>query len=121
VSLEKASALPVTVKYATRDGGANGGSDFTAAPAGAQITFAPGELTKTITIAALGDTSVEDHENFSVVLSDAVNETLAVGTATGTILNDDTALRISNVSSREGNSDTTPSGFVVSLEKPSAL
>ena len=55
------------------------------------------------------------------MLSGATNAALAIGTATGTILNDDTALRISDVSAREGDSGTTPFVFTISLEKPSAL
>ena len=82
VTLEKASALPVTVNYATADGTANAGSDFTALAPGAQLTFAPGETTKTIAVDVLGDTSVEAHETFSVVLSGPTNATIANDTGT---------------------------------------
>ena len=121
VSLEKASALPVTVDYSTMDGSANGGSDFTAAPSGSQITFAPGEITRTITLDVLGDTSVEAHETFSVVLSSPTNATVARATAVGTILNDDTLVRINDPSVLEGHSGTRTLIFTVSLSAETAL
>ena len=121
VSLEKASALPVTVNYATVDGTANAGSDFTALAPGAQLTFAPGETTKTIAVDVLGDTSVEAHETFSVVLSSPTNATIANDTGTGTILNDDTLVRINDASVLEGHSGTHAMTFTVSLSAPTAL
>jgi len=77
---------------------------------------------KTISVEVLGDTTIEDHETFSVMISDAVNATIASGAATGTILNDDTALFISGPADAiEGNSGTTPLVFTIALEKESAL
>jgi hypothetical protein len=120
VSLEQPSALPVTVTYSTVGEAASAGSDFESI-ADTQLTFAPGETSKTAIVKVKGDVSIEDHESFSVVLSDAINASLEIGTATGTILNDDTAIRISDVNVREGDENTTPLGFTVTLEKPSAL
>src|SRR5262249_46562474 len=48
VSLSVPSAEPVTVTYATADGGATAGSDYQAASG--TLTFVPGETSKTITV-----------------------------------------------------------------------
>ena len=93
VSLSAASGLPVTVTYATTDGTALAGSDYAALAPG-MLTFAPGETTKTIAVDVLGDAAIEDHETFAVALSNASGATIGAGIATGTIFNDDTALRI---------------------------
>ena len=83
VALSAATPLPVSVSYATADGTATAGSDYTAASG--TVAFAPGETAKTIAIAVTGDTAVEQDEAFTVTLSNAVNATIAGGTATGTI------------------------------------
>ena len=70
VSLSSVSAFPAVVNYASADGTALAGSDYTAIAPGT-LTFAPGETSKTITVDVLGDTSIEDHETLSVVLSEA--------------------------------------------------
>jgi hypothetical protein len=121
IGLEKASALPVTVHYATADATANAGSDFLAPGPDSQITFVPGELTKTITVDVNGDTTVEAHETFGVVLSGAVNAAIAHGTATGTILNDDTLVRIDDGSILEGHAGKHPMSFAVRLTAETAL
>ncbi len=86
-----------------------------------ELIFAPGETTKIITINVTGETLIEDHETFSVVLADSINATIASGTGTGTILNEDTALRIGDFSAIEGDSAMTPFEFTVTLERASAL
>jgi uncharacterized repeat protein (TIGR01451 family) len=87
VSLLDPSSQTVTVNYSTANGTATAPSDFQAASG--TVSFAPGETVKAITILVNGDTQVESNETFTVILSNAVNATIAVGTATGTILNDD--------------------------------
>jgi Ca2+-binding RTX toxin-like protein len=87
VSLSKASPLRVTVSYATADGTATAGSDYTATSG--QLTFAPGETSKTVGIPILGDTVVEPNETFTLTLSGAVNARVARATATATLVNDD--------------------------------
>ena len=89
VTLAQTTRLPVTVAYATADGTATAGSDYTAASG--RLTFAPGETSKTIAVPIIGDTVVEADETFGLTLSDPVNATLAGATATGTIRNDDQA------------------------------
>lgn len=94
-SLSAASGLPASVAFAAEDGSAVAGEDFTALTPGS-LSFAPGETTMTIAIELLGDLSIEDHEQFSIVLSAAAGATIGTGNATGMILNDDTVVRIGN-------------------------
>ena len=89
VTLSAASMQTVSVQYATADGTAKAGSDYTSASG--SLTFAPGELTKTISVAVIGDTTVESNEKFVVKLSSALGATILTGTGTGTIVNDDVA------------------------------
>lgn len=89
VTLSAASRSAVVVTYATADGTATAGSDFTAATG--TLTFKPGETSKAIAVSVIGDTTVEQDEMFGVTLENASGATIAVGTATGTIKNDDVA------------------------------
>ena len=54
VTLSPASTGPVTVKYATANGTALAGSDYTATSG--TLTFTPGQTSKTVTVNGLGDT-----------------------------------------------------------------
>jgi Calx-beta domain len=64
-----------TVSYATADGSAKAGQDYTAKTG--TVTFAPGETTKQIQIAISADTAKESDETFSVALSNASGAALA--------------------------------------------
>ena len=87
VTLDEASAVEVTVDYATADGTATAGSDYT--QTSGTLTFAVGDGKKTISVPVLQDGSPEEDETFTVTLSDAVNATIGGSTGTGTILDDD--------------------------------
>jgi Ca2+-binding RTX toxin-like protein len=87
VSLAKASPLRVTVAYATADGSATAGTDYTATSG--TLVFAPGETSKSVAVPVLGDTTYESDESFTLNLSGPVNAQLAKATATATITNDD--------------------------------
>ncbi|PEG40595.1 chitinase [Mycolicibacterium duvalii] len=89
VTLDKVSATPVSIAYATSNGTAAAGSDFTAASG--VLSFAAGELTQQIAVPILGDTAVEQDETFTLTLSDPNGVTIADGSAVGTIANDDVA------------------------------
>ncbi len=72
----------------------------------------------------MGDTAVEPDETFYVNLSGPTNAVLADAQGLGKILNDDTALRISDVTLTEGNAGTKAATFTVSPETapgPSAI
>ncbi|GAY17518.1 hypothetical protein MSZK_42440 [Mycobacterium sp. shizuoka-1] len=89
VTLSKASTATVTLNYATANGSATAGQDYTARSG--TVTFAPGVVSQTITVSVLGDTTVESNETFTVTLSNPSGATIATGSAVATITNDDTA------------------------------
>ncbi len=122
VTLSAAASSPVTVVYATANGTATAGSDYTAKSG--TISFAVGETSKTIDVVLAGDTQVEADETFVVRLSAASGATIATAQATGTILNDDQpppppTLSIGNATVTEGNSGTTSMVFTVTLSQAS--
>jgi len=87
VSISIPSTVPLTVNFATADGSATAGVDYTAASG--TLSFAPGITSKTICVATLDDTIAEPTETFSVNLSGAVDATIARGQGVATILDDD--------------------------------
>ena len=89
VSLASASGQQVTVQYATSNGTAESGTDFTAASS--TLTFGANETSKTVSVATTDDSVDEDDETFTLTLSRPTNATLADATATGTINDDDDA------------------------------
>ncbi|NOT53587.1 MAG: hypothetical protein HOP18_03185, partial [Deltaproteobacteria bacterium] len=118
VSLSPASVGTVTVNYATANGSATAGSDYTAT-SGA-LTFTAGQTSKTVTVNILGDTTIELNEGFLVNLSGASGATIADGQGVGTITNDDVrTLRINDVKRGEGNSGTSAFVFTASLSQAS--
>jgi hypothetical protein len=55
------------------------------------VSFGAGQASKPIVVNVVGDTVVESNEGFTVTLSAPVNCSIAAGSATATITNDDTA------------------------------
>ncbi len=88
VTLSEASKNNVLVNYATLDGTAKSGIDFTGKADG-ELIFNAGETEKTISIALLGDEVKEPDETFQVLLLNPVSATLARDKTTVTIRNDD--------------------------------
>jgi hypothetical protein len=116
VSLSVAGAETITVDYATADGSATAG-DYQAASG--TLTFAPGELSKTITVAVNGDRLREPDESFVVNLSNATNAAIASGQGTGTIRDDEPRISISDVTKSEGRKGrTTLFTFTVTISAP---
>ena len=87
VSLSRAASETVTVDWATADGTATAGSDYTADSG--TLTFAPDETSKTVAVAVLDDSHDEGSETLTVTLSNPSGAYLADGEATGTIENSD--------------------------------
>jgi hypothetical protein len=87
VTLSAASAFTVSANYATADNSAVSASDYLAASG--QLTFNPGELTKTITVTVNGDTTPEVNETFVVNLTNPTAATFGDSQGVGTILSDD--------------------------------
>ena len=118
VSLTSASSSDVSVHYATADGTATAGSDYTAKSG--TLTIPAGSTSGIIQVPIRGDTSVEADETFFLNLSSPVNASIADAQGQGTILNDDTTISVSNVTLPEGNSGTRAFSFIVSLSAASA-
>ena len=87
VTLDIALPVPTTVDYATADGTATAGQDYTASSD--TLTFAAGETSKTISVAVLDDAHDEGEETLTLTLSNAQVAVIEDGEATGTIRNDD--------------------------------
>lgn len=89
VSLSHIMPTAATVHYVTSNGTATAGSDYTAV-ADTELTFTPGQTSKTITIKVKADHKAEANEMFQVSLSSpSANVTLGQDVGIGTILNDD--------------------------------
>jgi hypothetical protein len=99
VSLSEASPTPVSVAYATADGTAKAGADYTAQTG--TITFAPGQTSRTILITTLDDNVSEPTETFFVNLSNPVGATIDRGQAVCTII-DNEPLQVSSATINGG-------------------
>ncbi|MGN6368145.1 MAG: choice-of-anchor R domain-containing protein [Phycisphaerae bacterium] len=104
VTLSAYSPLPVTVHYATSDGNAVAGTDYTATSG--DLTFAPGENSKTISVTVTGD-SVSPTETLNLTLSNATNASITTGTAVGTIQFMSSAVLSDNYAGTDAGFDNT--------------
>src|SRR5262249_30289932 len=113
VSLWTSSTQTVSVPYATADGTASAGTDYTSASG--TLTFAPGETLKAVNVVVNGDALGEGDETFFVNLGNPTNAVLLDGQGAGIIQNDDTSLRIDDVTFSEGDAGTVDAVFTVTL------
>jgi len=90
LSLNSASAFPITVTYTTNDNSAVAGVDYVASGPN-QLTIPAGTVTAQIGVTLLDNVVDDADRTFFMALSSPINVTLATLTGTGTILNDDTA------------------------------
>lgn len=86
VTLSSIASQNVTLDWAIVGDSAD---DSDVALASGSTTIEAGQLSRQIEVAVFGDQDVEADETFRVVLSNIVGATIADGTGTGTILNDD--------------------------------
>ncbi|MFM9156856.1 MAG: Calx-beta domain-containing protein, partial [Dolichospermum sp.] len=86
VTLSQASNQIVSVNYATANGTATAGLDYTATIG--TLTFAPGVTTQVINIPILNDSLNEANEIFTLALSSPTNAILGAGTAATTTITD---------------------------------
>ena len=105
VKLTGARTGRVTVAYSTADGTATSGDDYTGTSG--SLTFGADETSKTISVPTLDDSDVEEAETFTVTLSNPTGATIADGSATGTITDDEPltplpALTIADTEAKEG-------------------
>ena len=114
VTLSGMSSQIVSVAYATRNGTATAGSDYTTASG--TLEFQPGDMEKTVSVTVLDDNLPEDLEQFTVELSSPSNATIAGSSGAVTIIDDDAggvpSLRILDASAvTEGD----PAQFTVTM------
>jgi Ca2+-binding RTX toxin-like protein len=83
VSLNRPSLSTVTVNYGTADDTARAGEDYTAASG--TLSFAPGEMVKTVKVNLNNDTLAETDEFFKLMLANPANATLADATGAALI------------------------------------
>ena len=87
VTLDRAPSGTVTVDYATSDGTATVGEDYTETRG--TLSFAAGETSKTVSVPVLDDAHDEGDETLTLTLSNPSGAYLEDATATGTIRNTD--------------------------------
>ena len=114
VTLSSAATGAVTVSYATVDGTAAAGTDYT--PTSGMLTFElDGDRTQHVRVPTLEDDKAEETETFTVQLSAPSGATLADGgTGTGTITDDDEAPTIT-IGDAELASEGETAEFTVTL------
>jgi hypothetical protein len=103
-----ASTLPLTVNYATADGTAHAGTNYTATSG--TLTFAPGWTTGTIDVPILDSGSQTTPLTFTLNLSNPVGGSLSQSQATGTIEPSDQAAKfyvLNNPGSSSGGNHAT--------------
>jgi len=115
LTLSATSTNDVKVNYATADGTATAGTDYNATSGTLKIpagTACPGDPSCQITVQVIGSTRYESAKTFKVNLSNPVGATIADGTGTGTILNNNPPplLIIQSGAAPEGNTGSLVSG-----------
>ncbi|MDX2037807.1 MAG: Calx-beta domain-containing protein [Isosphaeraceae bacterium] len=117
VTLTGAISAPATVAYATANGSATAGADYSAV-AGTLTFNAPGS--QTVTVPILDDSLVETDETFELRLSGASGALIADGTGVGTIVSDDAPAVLSVaalVSSKLEGTGTTSTPFTFRVSR----
>jgi hypothetical protein len=121
-TLSAPSDRVVTFDYSTANSTA-GNNDYQSAQG--TVSFAPGETSKVLSVAVIGDLTDEADETFDVISQNAVGGIFINShSATGTIVDDDEPLptpvaSINDAMVTEGNSATTSALFTVSLSNAS--
>jgi len=123
VSLGAPSSQPLEVSFQTADDTATAPGDYE--PASGTLSFAPGEVNKTVTVKVNGDTLDESDERFFVNLSSAQGAPIADAQGEGRIKDDDPrpaglpAVSIGDRAVTEGDEGLTDASFTASLSHPS--
>ena len=114
-SLSAASEKTITIDYATSDGTATAGDDYTAV----SLTFSPGDTSKNIPITVASDNIDEVDETVIVTLSNPSNVTVSDGSGELTITDDDNAPTISIADATIPNETAVPRSITLSLSSAS--
>lgn len=116
VTRSGATGTAFTVAVATSGGTATPGTDYL--PVSGTLTFAPGELVRTVEVSVVGDLAFEPDEGFAVRLTNPQDAVVLNATGLGTIQNDDPvppAIAISDTSVVEGDLGNTNAVFQVTF------
>ncbi len=118
VTLSRESALEVKASYATSDGTATAGEDYTGARG--MLTIGPGETTGKVAVPILDDNVQETNETFVLTLSGVQGATPGNSTSTATIVDNEVVpvLTIDDVTAAE---DAGAAVFVVRLSGTTSL
>jgi hypothetical protein len=116
VVLDKRSAQTISMEYQTSDGSAAAGRDYTAASG--SLSFAPGETSKTVEVALIGNEDVQPNRALKLTLSNAHGATLQRTQASGTIIDDDHARQI-NIDDAAGYRSDGKLSFKLTLDRSS--
>jgi Calx-beta domain/HYR domain len=118
LSLDSPAVGGESVDVATANGTASAPGDYAAVTQ--TVTFANGEMSRTVSVQVSGDTAPEPDETFFVNLTDPVGLVPVDAQGQGTIQNDDTAASVSvnDVTLAEGDAGTTAFTFTLSLDSP---
>src|SRR4051795_5874841 len=108
ITVDLAAAVDVNVDYATADGSATDGADYTGQIGAA--TILAGDTSTTVDVPVLDDNTFEGDEDLTLDLSNEVNGVLGTSTGTATIQDDDAApdVDIAPAQVLEGDAGTTP-------------
>lgn len=125
ITLDQPATAPVTINYVLSDGTAVAGVDYTN-PGASSVTFAVGEMSKTVSVATLADAANTDGRVFNITISSADTNAAVVDTATAsaTIVGSSQpaplpVISISNVTITEPASAQTEAVFTVTLDRAS--
>jgi hypothetical protein len=119
VALTKSSQQPVSVSYGTSDGSAYQPSDYGATSG--RLTFTPGQRAQTVNVRVMPDVTDEADEVFYLLLANPAGATVADGSGTGAIVDDD-GLPVISVNNRrvvEADDGSASMVFTVALSNPS--
>jgi aryl-phospho-beta-D-glucosidase BglC (GH1 family) len=117
VRLSKAWTSAVTMDYATVAGTAKAGSDYIAAAG--SLSFAAGEVVKTVSVAIIGDRTPEAQEAFTLELGNVAGATVADGIGRATIRDTDKlpTIGVADTTVAEGDAGLTNAVFALTLDK----
>jgi hypothetical protein len=119
LGLSAPNALVSSVAFATANGTAGAGVDYT--ESSGVITFQPGTTNATLTVPILGDVLDEANETFFINLISATNLDIIRSLGIGTILDNDSlpGVSITDVTVTETASGPITAEFIVTLDAPS--
>lgn len=120
VSLDSASNQTVTVDYRTADSTATAGSDYRAKTG--TLTFKPGQTSKNVKVAVIGDKDIETDEVFWTNIYNATNADIGDIWGMTTIENNDSfpSISVNDITITESNNGTKNAKFTLAMSKRSS-